>query len=170
MYDDFIIHLEGLKIGVHRFKFLLDDTFFKGLDFSLIKGGKVEFEVDLDKRERVMNLITKGEGVLELDCDRCGDLMHFPLEFEENTVVKFGEEEFVDAGIWEIPSKNKDLDISHFLYESVCLQLPAKITHDEAIAEESCDEESISRLNALQGGNNETKEMDPRWEALNKLK
>ena len=170
MYDDFVIHLEGLKVGVHSFKFLLDNTFFKSLEFSLIKGGAVEFNVELNKRERMMNLDVVANGQVEMDCDRCGEMMNFPVNFRESTIVKFGEEEFVDAGIWEIPTTQKDLDVTHFLYESICVQLPTKVTHDEAVKGEECDQETIQRLDALQSGSREKKEIDPRWEALNKLK
>lgn len=170
MYDDFVIHLEGLKVGKHKLKFLLDNAFFGALDFSLIEEGKVEIEAILDKKERMIELHVEGKGVVVLTCDRCAEAMNYPLDFTTKTIVKYGEEEFVDEGIWEIPTGDKELNLSHFFYETVCLQLPGRVTHDDSSDGKKCDKEVLKKLEELTVGNKTDNNIDPRWAALNKLK
>ena len=107
-------------------------------------------------------------GYIELNCDRCGEEFDFPLNFEDETILKYGEESFIDEGVWVIESTAKDLDVKHFLYESICLSIPGKVTHDDS-DDKNCDENMLNKLENF-SDNNDNTEVDPRWAALNKLK
>lgn len=167
MHNDFIIHLEGLEIGEHSFNYLLDNSFFESLDYSLIDDGEVKVDLLFKKNERFFELTFSYVGSIKQVCDRCGDDFDFPIKQEINTLLKFGDEELEDDGIWVITRASADLDIRHYLYESLCLLLPSKITH---LTEDECNQELLEKLNEY-SAQAETKEVvDPRWDALNKLK
>lgn len=172
MYDDFIIHLESLKSGEHSFKFLLDKTFFESIEYSIITTGKVEVNLNLLKKERLCELLFDFNGFINLDCDRCADAFSFPVSFKNETILKYGSEAFIDEGIWTVENSTKELDVKHFLYETLSLAISSKVTHEDA--DENCDPVVIEKLNsyskAYSDDNNESESTDPRWDALNKLK
>lgn len=168
MYDDFLIHLESLKSGEHSFKFALNKTFFESLEYSIIDDGEVEVQLTLLKKERLTELFTEFSGKLKLDCDRCGEQFYFPIESENETVLKYGNESFIDEGIWMIEQNQKDINIKHFLYETICLSIPSKVTHEDSLDEE-CSQELLDKL-ASYSSDKDNKNTDPRWDALNKLK
>ncbi|MFT6715835.1 MAG: hypothetical protein ACJA0Q_000464 [Saprospiraceae bacterium] len=166
MYNDFIIHLEGLEIGTHDFKFLLDNSFFDSLDYSLIDEGQLVVDLNLTKKESFYSLSFKYNGNIDSVCDHCGDDFKFPVMFEFDTLLKHGKEELEDHNIWVIDNNCVDLDVRHYLYESLCLFLPSKITH---ASQQDCNQELLEKLDEYSSEiNNETK-VDPRWDALNKL-
>jgi len=167
MYNDYTIHLEALKIGKHSFKYLLDNAFFESLDYSIITGGNLEIELEFNKRENFYELQFNYTGNVESVCDKCGDDFKLPVSFEFETILKHGKETLEDDGIWLIDKNCVDLDVTHYLYETLCLSLPSKITHKE---EEDCNQELLDKLNDLSGGGESENKVDPRWDALNKLK
>jgi uncharacterized metal-binding protein YceD (DUF177 family) len=167
MYDNFIINLEGLKIGKHNFKFLLDNTFFESLEYSIIEGGNTEVELSFNKKESFYDLTFKYKGYIDNICHRCGDDFKFPISFEISTLLKHGEEEHQDEGMWIIDKNCVNLDLRHYLYESLCLLLPSKIMHK---TEDDCNQDLLKKLSEYSSNVKNEKTADPRWDALNKLK
>ena len=165
MYNNFIIRLEGLEIGEHTYKFLLDNSFFESLDYSLVEGGQVDVELNLIKKESFYNLTFKYSGYIDNVCDHCGDDFKFDIQFDFDTILKHGKEELEDDGMWIVDNHCVELDVKHYLYESLCISLPSKIVHTD---EKDCNQELLEKLNNYSGG--AENEVDPRWEALNKLK
>jgi len=166
MYNDFIIHLEGLEIGEHSFKYLLDKSFFESLEYSLIEDGKLDVDLILIKKQSFYNLSFKYKGYVDTICHHCGDDFKLPMLFEFETLLKHGEEELEDDGLWVVGKNCINLDVRHYLYESLCLFLPSKITH---ATEEDCNQELLDKLNEYSGETEIENTTDPRWDALNKL-
>ena len=48
------IPIQGLKLGLHQFKFSIDDTFFAHFEDSPVETGQIDFVVELDKRSDMM--------------------------------------------------------------------------------------------------------------------
>lgn len=168
MYNDFVIHLESLKSGDHSFKFLLDTAFFESIEYSMVRKGEVIAELTLTKKDRLCELQFEYNGFIELNCDKCGGEFNFPVYFEDETILKYGEESFIDEGVWVIENTAKEVDVKHFLYESICLSIPSKVSHEDN-DDENCDEKVLEKLENL-SDSNDNKEIDPRWATLNKLK
>lgn len=166
MYNDFTIHLEALKIGEHSFKYLLDNSFFESLDYSLITGGKLDVKLILVKRENYYDLAFHYDGFTDSVCDRCGDDFELALNFKFETLLKHGKETLEDEGIWVIDKSCVELEVKHYLYETLCLYLPSRITHS---TEEECNQELLNKLIELSSGTENENKVDPRWDALNKL-
>ena len=53
MNKSFDIPFVGLKQGKHHFKFEVGKTFFDDFPFSIIEGGNLIAEVELDKKETI---------------------------------------------------------------------------------------------------------------------
>ena len=169
MYNNFSIHLEGLKAGEHKYKFLLDNTFFSTLEYSLIETGNIVIDLVLFKKDRIHDLSLDFNGHIDLTCDLCGEPFQHKVKFKHETVLKFGEEPEEDDGLIVVSFKKNDYEISHYLYETLCLSLPAKSIHPIKKGISDCNPEVLKKLKDYTANNEEKKEIDPRWEALNKL-
>ena len=89
----YALPIQGLKTGVHHFKFEVDSAFFAQFEDSPVQEGKVLFELELDRRPDMMLLDFTLEGFIKAECDRCTAQIDLPLEDERQLIVKFGEEE-----------------------------------------------------------------------------
>jgi uncharacterized metal-binding protein YceD (DUF177 family) len=72
-----------------------------------------------------------------------------------------------DDDIWMINENDSELDLFHFIYESILLALPQQIIHPDIDGKPSCNPEMIKILEDL---SNKKPETDPRWEALKNIK
>ena len=65
-FDQFLIGFEGFKLGEYDFRFLVDNTFFRSLEYSEIQEGRVVVDAVFIKSERLMemDLDFKGEVIV----------------------------------------------------------------------------------------------------------
>ena len=65
-----------------------------------------------------------------------------------------------------------EIDLFHFVYESIVLALPIRIVHeDDADGNPTCDPEVMKRLEEMNAENSEEEQgTDPRWDALKNIK
>lgn len=165
--QDLIIPFVGLKEGVHEFKFQIDKTFFKQFEYSIIQDAKLKVKLLFEKKKTMFNLNFKIKGEIFTDCDRCGDPLTIKVKGEEDLIVKFGNEVYNETDEIKIISENEyELDLSDSIYEFAHLLLPSKKTHKKL---EDCNPDVIERLKQL-NTKKETESIDPRWDALSKLK
>ncbi|NOU48339.1 MAG: DUF177 domain-containing protein [Bacteroidales bacterium] len=165
---EYILPIDGLSLGKHEYKFVLDRAFFAMFEYSEITNGNVEVDLLLHKQESMIELFFKINGELEVACDRCADEFFEPVAGENELILKFGEafEEETDE-ILIIPTEQHQFDISHLLYEYTILLLPLRKVHPEdANGNSTCNPEVIEKLNHM----NHVESADPRWEALRNLK
>jgi uncharacterized metal-binding protein YceD (DUF177 family) len=166
---DFSIGFEGLKLGKHEFNFLVDNTFFKDLEYSEIREGLVSVEAVFNKTERLMEIDLDFKGEVIVTCDLCGEDLVQQISFKESVVIKSGNQEDEDQGIIILDKNETEVNISHYLYESISLSLPTKRTHPQIDGEPKCDEALIAKINKKEDGKSDD-DIDPRWAALKKLK
>jgi uncharacterized metal-binding protein YceD (DUF177 family) len=145
---------------------MLDNAFFESLDYSLISGGKVEIMMALNKKESFYQLDFSYQGYVNQTCDRCGDDFELPMSFKFDTLLKHGPEAMEDENLWVVGQDCVNLDLHHYLYESLCLFLPTKVTHKK---ESDCNQELLKKLEDLSNNTENKNNTDPRWDALNKL-
>lgn len=161
------IPIQGLKIGLHRYKYTLDREFFRHFEGSLIEEGEVMAEVQLDKRPDMLLLDVQFSGYSVAECDRCTATIHLPVSGERQLVIKYGsaEGEEEDEVIF-ISRDAPELNLAPFLYEFAMLALPITNTYDcENDPEPPCNQEVLKFLqqNAEEGKSN------PVWDALKGL-
>ena len=99
----------------------------------------------------------------------CLDDMDQSIETDNRLVVKFGEDYSEDDDLVTVAENEGILDVSWFIYEFIALNIPIKHVH----APGKCNPAMIEKLNehsAARSGEEEEDTVDPRWEALLKLK
>jgi len=162
---EFVIPFSGLKKGKHAFKFKIDHAFFEAFDQALLDNADLDVDLILEKSETMLILNLNASGSSNVPCDRCGDLFKMPIECSERVIVKFGDEEFEQTDeIIVLKPEAYEIDVSQRIYEMIVLNLPNKRVHENT---EDCNQEVLKKLNEI---NSTEEEIDPRWEALKKLK
>ncbi|WP_129716123.1 DUF177 domain-containing protein [Pedobacter sp. SYP-B3415] len=169
----FSVPFTGLKLGKHDFEFEIDDTFFNEFDYSLIKSGKLKARMEMDKQETMLLLNFHVEGTVKLSCDKCLSDFEQPIVLQERQIVKFAEDnlESDDPEIIVLNRSESEIDVSGVLYELINVSVPYIKNCGDAGNGQECDKAMIKKLESLSGQNKEeTETVDPRWEALKKLK
>lgn len=169
-FDQFLIGFEGFKLGEHDFRFLVDNTFFKSLEYSEIQEGRVVVDAVFIKSERLMEMDLDFNGEVIVPCDLCGEDLVQKIDFKESVVIKTGTQQDEDEGIIILERGETEIDISHYLYESISLSLPSKRVHEQVEGEPRCNEALMAKINGKVDDNNNDDEIDPRWAALKNLK
>lgn len=178
------IQFSGLKSGIYHYDYTLDDSFFSEFKNEKILGGKVFFDVKLEKNERVMLFFFAYSGKVRTTCDRCLEELEWPVEGEETICVKLSDTETSDdENVVILPESAYKIDLAQLMYEFVAVAMPIQCVHpDDAEGNSTCNPEMLKYISEEQSReddetelrNEETEtrqeEIDPRWEALLKLK
>ena len=164
------IDLKSLKEEETSLEFDLNDSYFEALDDAEVKKGSLHVSVSIRKATGFFELSFHAAGTIIIPCDRCLDDMEQSVETDNRLVVKLGSEYSEEDEIIVVPENEGILDMSWFIYEFVALVIPIRHVHapgkcnpamtqalEELSADRSSDEESSQSI-------------DPRWEALLKLK
>ncbi len=161
---------QGLSEGLHEFKFDINDSFFENIEYSEIKKGELKTEVLLNKKSTFLELDLKMNGFVELTCDRCLGEYKQKIKFKGKLYVKFSEfEGDLDDDVICLTPTDHELDISHYLYESIRLSIPLKRVHPYKMGKSTCDPEMIKNIYNLNIEESAEDEIDPRWNDLKNL-
>ena len=164
------IDLKGLKEGVNHLEFDLDDTYFKAVDAPEVSRGNVHVSLDIVRNGNDFFTLDFHEvGTVMISCDRCLDLMEQPIETTQRLEVNFGTENSEEGDLVTVAEDEGILDVTWYLYEFIALAIPIKHVH----APGKCNSAMVRALeeySAARSGEEDEQAMDPRWEALLKLK
>ena len=164
--ESFKIDLKGMKTDEQRLEFDLNDDFFKALDVSEVNGGALHVSVSIRKATGFYELQFHAEGTVTVPCDICLDDMDQPIETDHVLVAKLGAETNTeDDDVVTVDENEGILDTSWLIYEFIALAIPIKHVH----APGKCNSAMTQKLEELSGAVR-SGEVDPRWEALKKLK
>lgn len=174
-FKKYRIDIFNLSPGEHEFEFEFDNEFFESFEKSLIETGSGTVKITLNKSEAFLDLLFTIDGVMELTCDRSLDLFDYPLNVSRKLMIKFGDkqDEISDELIY-MPWDTQSIDVTHFIYEFIGLEIPMKKLHpryENDDDENEGDELIYSSLNS--GRQNDSiaeKEIDPRWKRLEEIK
>ena len=89
----YTLPIQGLKNGIHRYKFDVDSAFFSHFEGSPIENGQFDLSVELDKRDSFFELIFDFEGYAETECDRCTANIKLPFDGSHKLVIKRTQED-----------------------------------------------------------------------------
>lgn len=139
------IAYKGLKNGVHDFEFKADGSLFEAEENAEIKGGDWEVRVRMNKTETMLELDVVISGYAVVECDRCLEDCRIPTDYDGHFVVKFSDEtnDFDGEVMW-IPQGEGELDLAHYIYESIVLSLPYRRIHPDG----ECNPEMLARFTA----------------------
>ncbi|MCB0756021.1 MAG: DUF177 domain-containing protein [Flavobacteriales bacterium] len=166
---DFKVQFSGLKLGVHTFEFVVDNTFFEKLEYSPIDQGEVVVQVELEKKSSMLVLNFGIDGWVMENCDRCAVEYQQHVIGEHRIYVKFGDEyDEPDEDLLVLPREAYEIDLSQLIYEFIGLNIPLKkVPCDEDGDTSICDKET---LKLLESAASEEEKTNPLWAKLNEIK
>ncbi len=164
---EFLIPVKGLEPGEYHYDFVVEDAFFEQFAFQDIHHGKVMLSLDIEKESRLMVLMFRFEGNVQLICDRCLDAYTQPLKGNFRLIVKYGEKmEEISEEMVTIPYEDSYFDIAQYVYEFIQLMIPMKRIHpDDEDGNSTCNIEMLEKIE-----NFEKAKTDSRWDALKEIK
>lgn len=167
----YVIRFKGLKDGKHTFEFDIDGTFFESFGNDEIKNAPCHVDVEMIKQTRMLELLIRIAGYVEVPCDRCLELLQLPCDIRETLFVKVSDTEVAKSDdILIISEKEHELDISQVLYEFIVLSLPYRCIHPaDHDGRSTCNPDMIKRLDSHSGTSEKQQEADPRWDQLKKF-
>lgn len=166
------IPFSGLKMGIHRFDFEVNETFFSHFEDSLIHNSNLNVHLVFDKQPRMFVLDFEFKGTVQTICDRCVDNFDLPVEGTQQIIVKMREIPGEEEEIIFIRDTDTDFNVAPVVYEVLHLNLPLKkaceLTEDE---NPSC---GFDASKYFYSGDEDTDENDESqddiWSALKNLK
>jgi uncharacterized metal-binding protein YceD (DUF177 family) len=175
IYDKFKIRIAGITTGNYRFSIDCDKTFFEVSKLSMLHDGVVYVRIEMEKLDKMLNFAFQFEGNVIADCDRCLAPVTLKMEFGTRLIVKLvarpNENERTDNKddeVWLVDENSYELDLFHYIYESLLLVLPQKIVHpDDEDGYSTCNPEMLEKLRQCSPAHHQ--KIDPRWEALKNL-
>lgn len=197
--NQFIIPFVGLKVGKHDFEFEITDAFFEDSEYSLIQKGKVLVKLNFEKKETMMIGNYNIGGMVVVSCNRCNDELKVDIDGDYRLVYKFDSAPSNDESLVIVYPEEFELNIRGSLMELINVSLPVRAVHtkdecnndmldlldeyvvntdddfesefdDEPILDDQNDTTDEINTDDLEEEGNISNVIDPRWEALKKLK
>ena len=168
--DTFKVDLKDLKEDVTTLHFNINDDYFEAIDAPEVRKGDLTVDVTIQKVSGFFEQEVHIKGAVHIPCDICLDDMEQPIAADNMLTVKLGDTYSEDDDTVTIDEQEGILDMSWFIYEFVMLAIPIKHVH----APGKCNSAMTQKLEELTGAARSTEEeaeaIDPRWNALLKLK
>jgi len=141
------IPIKGLTQGEHSFVYLLDQCFFDQFGSQDIREAQIEAGLKLEKQSSWIRMDVALKGAVVRSCDRCLGDITIPVTYNAPLMVKFakmvGEEESDEIIILD-PTAS-EVDLTQYLYDSVCISLPLQSLHPAG----QCDPEMEQKISEL---------------------
>jgi len=169
-FRNYEVVFSGLKEGKHKFQFEINKAFFELFETEQeFTNPRITADVLMDKHSTFLELWIKTKGVVTLVCDITNEEFDHPIENKIKVLVKFGEVyDDSDEDVITIPSTDHAFNVAQLIYEDVSLSIPMKKVSPNV------DDEDLEILEKYSPKETEDQageeEIDPRWEALKKLK
>lgn len=171
-FNQFDIPVYGLKPGLRRFEFEVDDEFFKAFEFNPIQTGNYKVIIDFDKRDNEFLLQFDIKGSFQSPCDRCLADIFVPSEIKKLIWVKYTDkdnEADLDEDCIFIEKEAHWFNVAELINELIVLSIPIVKRYDcENDPDPKCDFKVLSYLE--QSENAEAPVNDILAQALNKIK
>jgi uncharacterized metal-binding protein YceD (DUF177 family) len=172
------IDIYGLEDKLYEYDIESGNTFFEELEQDIIESGHFKTLVKLNKSATMIQLDFHTEGSVGLVCDRTLEPYEEAFVSEDKIILKFGERDQELTDEIEIINRNTNrINLARYIFEFIALSLPVKKIHPSLRNDEdfSEDEEEIVLVYSSEAPESEEDEstaekIDPRWEALKKLK
>ena len=132
--DRYNIAYKELSVGTYHFSMSIDDAFFNAFEKSQIISGDGNVEIELTKGGSLLTLSFEIEANAGVECDRCLEEVIIPIDYESTLTVGFSDTEMECDGdtMWLTPDQDQ-LNVAHYIYESIYLSLPYQRVHEEGL-------------------------------------
>ena len=168
--ERFKVDLKALTDDVTVVDYSLGHEYFEAIDAPEVRDGELKTTLTISKTAAFFQLDFHTEGVVRIPCDLCLDEMEQPIATDDRLIAKFGDTPDEDDDVITVSENEGILDVSWLIYEFIALAIPIKHVHApgkcNAAMTKLLNEHDAARSSEADG---ETA-VDPRWEALKKLK
>lgn len=172
-HNRYNIDIYGLEDKSYEFDYEPGSEFFEEMPQDLIQKGDFKVHLVLEKSSTMIQLRFTIEGTAELTCDRSLEVFDEPVDTEGKIILKFGDhDEEITEEISIINRNRTRINVASYIFELIALALPMKKIHPDLRAQDQeADSETLIYSSESQESDvSEADKVDPRWEALNKLK
>jgi len=174
---DYVVNLYSLTNKKHRLEFDIENSFFDDFEDSLISNGDFHVTVEIEKGERLIQVLFHIKGNTEMICDRSLEPFTFPIDKEDTILFKYADQfEEISENLIHIPEGLQELDLTQHIFELICIEAPMRNLHPK-FQDEDLDEDDTMIYSSIDKENQEKKEeqnngepIDPRWKTLLNLK
>ena len=186
-FTAFKLPLRGMTRGAQEFEYTLDTEFFRNMESEDITKGEVKVKLTVNCKGDYYELDFTLNGQVNIPCDRCLDDMGHDVDTTYHLCVKYGDS-YNDENdeLLIIPESEIYLNVAYMLYDTVALTIPLKHVHPfgkcnkgmsqhlkkhAASHADDADEDLYGDCDGdCDESDNNDSQVDPRWEALRKLK
>lgn len=176
-HNRYNIDIYGLEDKSYEFDYEPGSEFFEEMPQDLIQKGDFKVHLVLEKSSTMIQLRFAIEGIAELTCDRSLEVFDEPVDTEGKIILKFGDhDEEITEEISIINRNRTRINVASYIFELIALALPMKKIHpdlreqDQGEEGEADSETLIYSSESQKSDDSGADKVDPRWEALNKLK
>jgi uncharacterized metal-binding protein YceD (DUF177 family) len=170
---EFDIEFVKLKDGKHHFQYEIDKTFFEAFENDEVADAQVSVSLELDKQYHMIQVDLEMTGKVGLACDRCLEVLRWPVNTKYRLIYKLQESHHAGVGIHEenvemviLPHTALSFNVAQAIYESVLLEVPM-LRNCDSLETKPCNKEMLEKLMKL--NQNGEGEADPRWDKLKEL-
>ena len=185
MLDSYKIDLKNMRSDKVEYQFALTDAYFEAVQGPEVQKGHVDVNLRVKRTAGAYELTFCIDGIIQIPCDRCLELMDQKISTESVLKVKLGLE-YVDEGeLRIIPEEDGILDVSWLMYEMIALEIPMKHVHEPGlcngammgtlahmltdIVDEEHLEQDTDAVHPVQEETDGNRPIDPRWNELKKI-
>ena len=170
--SEFGINIRSLENKEYAFEYSVGDGFFGNFENTEVSHGSLTCKAILNKTSSFIRVIILIDGSVELVCDRSLDTFQYPIKTKGELIYKFGDEDAeIDDLIFVISRKRHDINIAQSIYDLISTAIPMKKLHPRYKDNLEEDDELVySTEQEITAHKEDTEAIDPRWEALKKLK
>lgn len=168
----YAIQVGSMKYGAHTDQLSIDQEFFDHFEDGEVSDGLIAVHLDMFRYDTHLDVKFKLDGSVKLNCDRCLEPYDFPIESEHRIIYSFDKEmNFKGYEVMYADPYANHISLVQELYDFVSIAIPLRKVPDESI--HTCDPAVVSYILSEDDApveQEEEREIDPRWEALKKLK
>ncbi len=168
----FDINIHGLDYKSHEYTFEGDDSFFEEYEQDIIEHGTFKVNLVLEKNSTLLKLNFEIKANIELQCDRSLEYFIEEFNFNEKFIFKFGEkEEEINEEMAIIPFGTLKINVADIIFDYITVRVPMKKLLPKFREETERSEDGVMvYIDKNASEEKEESQVDPRWEALLKIK
>ncbi len=176
--NSYLIDFKGLDYGKHSLTMTISKELFSPYEACEVTDATGEIKIELTRSETMLQLQFEIDGAVTVPCDRCLEPCNVEFGFDTELIVKFTDDEELikenggtegtegDGEVMWLATTEPNINLAHYIYESIILALPHQWAHDEDAAEgEGCNTEITKHFTTVTGEEWDKIEADKEAEA-----
>ncbi|MEM9932962.1 MAG: DUF177 domain-containing protein [Bacteroidota bacterium] len=170
----YAINVARLKPGKHTDSFHLGEEFFSEFELKAVQKPDIQADLAIVKYETHLDVSFHITGPVEISCDRCGAWYSHSIDSSYRIIYSFDKNmSFEGYEVMYVNPQEPSLVLVQELYDFVVLSIPVRKVPSNEV--HLCPPEVLKVLGLNEKGElieqeENTEEIDPRWEALKQFK